>query len=360
MKFLDNFRKDVKKMGGINLELVDPLFWVDTGNYVINKIISGKYKNGFAQGRIACLAGPSGAGKSFVASNVVKTCLDNNIGVLYIDTENAIDKSYFSAIGIDIEHPLLQYVDPIKISECTKIVSTFIKNYRESEEKHPFVIIIDSLDMLQTEGDAEKYEKGEIGGDQGQWAKQCKKMLQTFVADLKSVNIAMVCTKQVYVNQDPIGKYQEPWKFTDSLKFAFSQVCIVSKLLLKDSNPKAMSKFKGIVLQIYGFKTRFTKPFQKCAIDVPYDEGMDKYSGILEAAVSLGIVEKNGGWYTYKNNKFQESTGWNTYKEQVMQELLERGEDDIIDVTLDDAVEDMSGESREQTTKRRLEKTVEE
>lgn len=342
MTFLAKFKKDISKIEGVNLDIVNPMFWTDFGNYIINKVLSGKYNKGGAQGRISGLAGPSGAGKSYLASNVAKYALAAGYGVLYIDTENAIDTSYLEAIGMDPEDPNFVYVDCIRISQCISIVNSFIKNYKEGKESQPYIIIIDSLDMLLTDGDAEKYDdKGEIGGDQGQWAKQCKKMLQVFTQDIKRVNVHLLCTKQVYINQDPVGKYQEPFKFTDCLKFAFSQIAVVSKLLLKreDSEKKKSdkdstdNKFKGINLQVYGFKTRFTKPFQKCSIEVPYDEGMDRYSGTLEAAVSLKIIEKNGGWYTFKGNKFQKS-GWKNddkLKAEILAELIAR-EDESLDV----------------------------
>lgn len=358
MKFLDKFKKVVAKEDGINLEIIDPTFYIGSGNYIINKILSGKYVQAFPQGRISAVTGPSAAGKTFIAGNVARNALENNIGVLYIDTENAVDNGHLTAMGIDGDNPLFQYADCSTLTQCITIVNTFIKSYREENETHPFLIVIDSLDMLQTDSDAEKYEKkGEIGGDQGQWAKQCKKMLGAFVQDLKRVNIHMLCTKQVYANQDPIDKLQNPWKFTDSLKFAFSQILVVSRLLLKN---KDTNTFNGIRLQAFGFKTRFTQPFQKCTIEVPYETGMDKYTGTLEAAEALGVIMKNGGWYIMDANtptefKFQENT-WKkdeALKERIFQEMLKH-EDKNLFVQSDDEEIDMSeGDKPEDVVKRR-------
>jgi len=352
MKFLEKFRKDVSKEDGINLDIIDPTFWIGSGNYIINKILSGKYQKAFPQGRISAITGPSAAGKTFVASNVAREALENEIGVLYIDTENAIDNGHLKSMGIDPDHPLLQYADCSTLTQCIFIVSSFIKAYRESGETHKFLIIIDSLDMLQTDSDAEKYDKNTIGGDQGQWAKQCKKMLGAFVQDLKRVNIHMLCTKQVYANQDPIDSKQNPWKFTDSLKFAFSQILVVSRLLLKD---KDTNTFNGIKLQAFEFKTRLTQPFQKCKIEVPYETGMDKYTGTLEAASGLGIVEKNGGWYTFKGEKFQEHR-WkkdDAFKELIFQELLKHESENLFIQGEDEELDMSEAEKPEDVAKRR-------
>lgn len=354
--FLKDFRKAVSKDSDVVLDLADPSFWLDAGNFVINKILSGSYRKALPQGRMSAIAGPSFAGKSFVASNIAKYALESGTGVLYIDTENAIDKGHFDAIGIDKDNPLLQYVSISKISSCIKVVSAFLKTYRESEDKNkpPFLIVIDSLDMLQTDSEAENYESGNIRGDQGQQARQLKRMLAAFVQDIKKQDIHILCTKQVYKNQDAISSKQDPWLFTDSLKFAFSQIMMVTKLLLKD---KTTSTFEGIRLKVYGYKTRFAKPFQQCTLEIPYDEGMNKYSGILDAAISLEIVQKSGAWKVYKGEKFFES---DFYKDENLASLRENILNDVIakeskdlKVEIEEA-EDLSDvESESDTIKRR-------
>jgi recombination protein RecA len=325
-KFLDKFKKAASKIDGVGVELHEPTFWLDSGNYVINKLVGGTYLKAFPQGKLSAIAGPSSTGKTFVASNCAKFALDQGIGVLYIDTENAIDEGHFKAIGIDPHHPLLAYSDVRTITQTVKVVSTFIKEFRDSGETTPFLIIIDSLDMLETDTDAENYDKGDIVGGQGQKEKQLKKMLGAFVHDIKSVPMHMICTKQVYVNQDKYTNKIEPWKFTECLKFAFSQILLVTKLMLKD---KTSGAYKGFKLKAFGFKTRFTKPFQQAEIDIPYDTGMDPFTGLLGAAESFGIVKKNGSWYEYNGEKFQ-STSFELVQERVLKDIIALGDKDLV------------------------------
>jgi RecA/RadA recombinase len=304
LDFLKGFNKDVSKIEGISLSAQAPKFWISTGSHVINKIISGSYQKGIPQGRLALIAGPSGAGKSFIMGNIAKAALAQEIGVFVIDSENALDDQFMLNIGADIlDNPLYDYKGVQKISQAIKLISTFTKNYRESGTDQPFLIIIDSLDMLQTDSTATKYDSGEIANDQGQHAKQIKGMLQNLVQDCKSLNIAIVCSKHVYQEQDAIASKQMPWRLTEAVKFAFSQILLVEKLLLKD---KESSTFEGIQLKAWGLKTRFGKPFQRAKIEVPYETGMDPYTGMLDAAEAMGIVVKNGGWYTYGTTKFTE------------------------------------------------------
>jgi hypothetical protein len=204
----------------------------------------------------------------------------------------------------------------------------------------PVLIVIDSLDMLMTQNEFEQYESGEMSGDQGQHAKQIKALLKRFVSDIKGTNITMLCTKQAYKEQDKIAAYNNPWVINEAFKFAFSQLLLVSKFMLKDDKTKI---FEGINLKARGEKTRFAKPFQQVTIEVPYETGMDKYTGILDAAVALGIVEKNKAWYTYDDNKFQKGD-FSEYRDAIFADVISK-ENEALNVQLDpdEAENDYSG-----------------
>ena len=58
--FMDKFDAELNKMDGVGTSSLPPRYWYSTGNYVLNRIISGSYYNGIPQGRITDLAGPSG------------------------------------------------------------------------------------------------------------------------------------------------------------------------------------------------------------------------------------------------------------------------------------------------------------
>lgn len=321
--FIKDFEKQTSKIDGVSTYNRGPKFWVDSGNIIINKIISGKYNGGYAQGRLACLAGHSGSGKSFLAANAMAAAQKNDAGILLIDSENALDAEYLSKLGVDVSAPNFLYRGVKTIADTSKIISSFIKSYRSSEITETFMILIDSLDMLLTESMIKTYDDGDIGSDQGQQAKQIKRMLATYMHDIKDLNIVMLCTKQPYKEQDPIKARSNPWVLTESSKFPFSQISMLTKLVLKD---KKTNELNGITLKVFGEKTRFTRPFQQCKIEVPYNEGMDRMSGLLDAAVALNIVEKNKGWYSYNSEKFQESN-FSKLQDKIFKEVLLKEED---------------------------------
>lgn len=340
--FLKDVRKDEAKLveSGISIKSPRPTYWISTGNYVLNKIISGMYKGGIGQGRLAAVTGPSSAGKSFIIGNIAREAQKQGIGLLVVDSENALDDGFMTALGVDVDADDYVYRGVPTIPDCTKIVSGFVKSYRAHKETQPFLIIVDSLDMLQTESQATNYDKGEVKGDQGQHAKQTKAMLSPWVHDIKSLNISILCTKQVFQEQDPMLQKnpQTAWKFTESAKYAFSQILLVTKFMLKDEVTKIPGKkdtiYSGIRLKAYGMKTRFTKPFQSASVEVPYETGMDPYNGLLDAAKAIGVVTTSGSWSYFGDEKFQGDAGFDKYKDEILEAMVAK-ESEYLNVELE-------------------------
>lgn len=292
ISFLNNYSKTINKLEGVNTSSAPPTYWFSSGNYVLNKIMSGSFKHGIPQGRVAALCGLSGVGKSFLAGNFVKAAQDEGAFILVLDSENALDDAYMGSIGVDLEPGNYFYTDPTTISQASKIISEFTKGYRgdygdTSTEADPKVlIVIDSLDMLMTDTELKTYQKGDTSGDQGQQAKQLKSLLKTITQDIKNLNISILVTKQVYKAQ---GMFQsEPYVITEAVKYSASQILLLNKLKLRDEAD--VKEITGIRMQVEVFKTRFTKPFQKVTINVPYETGMDPYSGLFEVALALGVI----------------------------------------------------------------------
>lgn len=298
-KFIADFRKDISKIADIEDGASPPRWWISTGNYVLNKIISGNYFNGYPQGRITSLTGPSGTGKSFLACNAIREFQQNGGDYsVVLDSENALDDDFVTKIGVDTSNNYT-YIPIMTISQTQNIVSKLIKQYKEEytnpTEGPKVLIVIDSLDMLMTDTEEENFEKGVMKGDQGQRNKQLKAMLRSFVQAIKNTNIMMIVTNQVYKNQDPMNG-EGLWIISDAVKFSLSQILMLTKLKLKDAGS---SEVHGIRMKAEGYKTRFTKPYQTVTLEVPYETGINPFSGLLEVCVSLGVVEKAGSRYRF-------------------------------------------------------------
>ena len=354
MNFLKEFEKTIDKVKGVGGSSQPPRYFYSFGNYVLNRIMSGSFLKGVPQGRITGLAGPSGAGKSFIIGNLVRAAQQAGAYILVIDSENALDDNFMKAIGVDVENNY-NYKAVTTIPQVTKIVSTFLKGYKkeygEDEDAPPVFIAIDSLDMLMTETELDHYDKGNSKGDQGQRNKQMKAMLRTFVQDIKMLNVSMAVTCQVYRNQD-LKNGEGTWIVSDAVRYSLSQIVLLTKLKLKDEDA-GVGVFLGIRMKCQGYKTRFTKPFQSVTIEVPYDEGMDPHSGLIDVCVSMGLLVKKGSRLSLKGQgKSWYSKEFATYAGDLLVEaekqtnaILSVAESDEDDDE-EDAIKGMTAKSR--------------
>ena len=309
---MKNVKQNLQKSGIHVGKATPPTYWISTGNYAQNKIISGSFLRGIPQGRITAFAGPAGAGKSFNVANLMREAQAEGCHVVAIDSENALSDDFVTKLGVDTDEEKYTYIEVSTVSQCKKIVSNIMSGYKsENERDDPdadkLLIAIDSLTMMMTDSEADQFDKGESRGDMGQKNKQLKAMLQSFTNAIKGTNVTIVLTSQVYQNQDFPMDGRPKWIFPASVEYCCSQIVMVTKLMLKD---KVTKDVLGVRMKCEGAKTRFCKPFSSITMLVPYEQGMDPYSGLLGIAEKLGIVEKKGAWYTVTSSgeKFQEKT----------------------------------------------------
>lgn len=294
MSFLNKINKQLEK-DGIDLGTSVPRYWHSAGNYALNRIISGSFYHGIPQGRVTGLMGPSGSGKSFLSANLLREAQQDDTLAIVIDSEHSFDEKFAKAIGVDTSDEIYSYMEVETISECKKAASTVINGYLKEfgtiKDAPKVMILIDSLDMLMTDSEETNFEKGISKGDQGQRNKQLKAMLREFVQAIKKLNISMVITGQVYPNQD-LRNGEGLWIVSQAVRYALSQIILLTKIKLREGTEAI-----GINMRCEGYKTRFTKPFQKIEIEVPYDTGMNPYSGLIDAAMALGVVQRKGSYY---------------------------------------------------------------
>jgi len=336
MKYMKNVGKALEKSGISVGKSAPPSYWVSTGNYAQNKIISGSFNKGVPQGRITAFAGPSGAGKSFNIANLMREAQAEGCFVVAIDSENALSEDFVQKLGVSTDEDEYLYIEVNTVSQCKRSVSNIVNSYKKENELNDpdsdkLFIAIDSLNMMMTDAEEEQFTKGESKGDMGQKNKQLKAMLQSFTNAIKGTNIIIVLTSQVYENPDFPMNGKPRYIFPPAVEYCCSQIVMVTRLMMKDKTTKEVL---GVRMKCEGQKTRFCKPFQSMTMLVPYDAGMDPYSGLLEIAIANGIVEKNGAWLTYKNTgeKFQEKT-FHKVAEQILEDLSKEN-DTFIDAVL--------------------------
>jgi hypothetical protein len=77
--------------------------------------------------------------------------------------------------------------------------------------------------------------------------------------------------------------------------YASSIVVAMKKMKLKeDEDGNKISDVMGIRAGCKVMKTRYAKPFEGMQIKIPYETGMNPYSGMVDLAEKRGLLKKEG------------------------------------------------------------------
>ena len=307
---VSKFRKDLtKSIQGMSSGFNDPTDWVSTGSYALNYLISGDFNKGVPLGKVTVFAGESGAGKSyFAAGNIVRHAQEQGIYVVLIDSENALDQAWLEALGVDCDESKLLKLSMSMIDDVAKTISTFMTDYKamDEEDRPKVLFVIDSLGMLLTPTDVDQFNKGDMKGDMGRKPKALTALVRNTVNMIGSHNVGLVCTNHTYASQDmfdPDDKISGGQGFI----YASSIVVAMKKLKLKeDEDGNKISQVMGIRAGCKVMKTRYAKPFEAVQVKIPYETGMNPYSGLLELFEAKGVIEKQGNRLKYVSSNGEE------------------------------------------------------
>ena len=291
-----------KSITGMSTGFNDPTDWISTGSFALNYLISGDFKKGVPLGKVTVFAGESGAGKSYFCSgNIVRHAQEQGIFVVLIDSENALDESWLQALNVDTSEDKLLKLNMSMIDDVAKTISTFMDDYKSmDEEDRPKVLfVVDSLGMLLTPTDMDQFQKGDMKGDMGRKPKQLTALVRNTVNMIGSYNVGLVCTNHTYASQDmfdPDDKISGGQGFI----YASSIVVAMKKLKLKeDEKGNKVSDVRGIRAACKVMKTRYAKPFEGVQVKIPYETGMNPYSGLLDLFEKKGLITQQGNRLKY-------------------------------------------------------------
>ena len=298
---LSKFRKTLtKSIDGLGVGFNDPTDWVSTGNFALNYLISSDFNKGIPLGKVTVFAGESGAGKSYICSgNIIKNAQEQGIYVILIDSENALDEKWLNALGVDTTDEKLLKLNMAMIDDVAKTISEFMKEYKVMENRPKVLFVIDSLGMLLTPTDVNQFEAGDMKGDMGRKPKALTSLVRNCVNMFGSHNVGLVATNHTYASQDmfdPDDKISGGQGFV----YASSIVVAMKKLKLKeDEDGNKISEVKGIRAACKIMKTRYAKPFETLQVKIPYETGMNPYSGLTDMFEAKGLLKKEGNSLVY-------------------------------------------------------------
>ncbi len=270
-------------------------WYVDTGSYAMNALLSGSIYGGYPANNVTALAGKSGVGKTYYAMTACKNFQrDNPDGVvLYFESEGAIRKDMLDKWGIDTSRFVIFPV--VTVEEYRKQLVDLIEAYDPKSDPRIFVVL-DSMGNLST-----KKEVDDIINDTGKKDMTRAQLIKaTFrVVTLKAAQkgIPLVLTNHTYAEMGAMYP-KDVMAGGSGLVYAASTIVFLGKLKDKEGSEQV-----GIKIRAKLPKSRLTIENSEVMTQVNFKKGLNRYFGLVELAEQAGIVQKNGTRYVWVDGK---------------------------------------------------------
>jgi recombination protein RecA len=243
---------------------------------------------GVPRGRIVEIYGPESSGKTTLALQIVAEAQAAGGVAAFIDAEHALDPSYASRLGVDIDEILISQPDTGE--QALEICDMLVRSGAID------VVVIDSVAALVPRAELE----GEMGDTTvGLQARLMSQALRKLAGSLNNTNTTCIFINQLREKIGVMFGSPETTSGGRALKF-YSTVRIDVRRI---DSIKQGTEIVGNRVRAKVVKNKVAAPFRQAEFDLMYGTGISKEGSILDLAVEEGIVAKSGAWYTYGSER---------------------------------------------------------
>jgi len=260
---------------------------IQTSVPMMNVALSGSLEGGFTPG-LTVFAGPSKHFKTAFTLLLTKAYIDKypDAVVLFYDSEFGSPQAYFDNFGINtsrILHTPITDIEQLKFD-----IMSQINNINRGEQ---VIIIIDSVGNLASKKEVDDALEGKSVADMTR-AKQMKSLFRMVTPHLTIKDIPMVVVNHTY---SEIGLYpKQIVSGGTGLYYSADNIFIIGRQQEKEG-----TQVIGYNFVINVEKSRFVREKSKIPIEVTFEGGISKWSGLLDVALEGGyVVKPSNGWYS--------------------------------------------------------------
>ena len=265
---------------------------IPTSIPVINVALSGRLDGGLTPG-LTMWAGPSKHFKTAFSLLMARSYLDKypDAALLFYDSEFGTPQSYFDSFGIDTERVL-----HTPITDLEQLKFDVMQQINNLDRGDRVMIVIDSIGNLASKKEVEDALEQKSVADMSR-AKQIKSLFRMVTPHLTLKDIPMVVVNHTYMEQ---GLYPKaivsggtgPYYSADNI------------FILGRQQEKDGTEIVGYNFIINVEKSRYVKEKSKIPVNVSFDGGISKWSGLLDIALESGhVIKPSNGWYSKVNKE---------------------------------------------------------
>jgi recombination protein RecA len=266
--------------------------WLSTGNALLDVAISNRPYGGLPVGRIAEITGLEQSGKSLLSAHLLaETQKKGGVAVL-IDTETAVNREFFEAIGVDISK--LLYVSVDTVEGIFEACETIIEKVRNGDKDRLVTIVVDSVAAASTKKELEAdYDKDGYATDK---AIIISKAMRKITNMIGRQSICLVFTNQLRQKMNAMA-FSDPWTTSGGKALAFHSSV---RLRLKSMGQlKVGDRIVGIKVRAQVVKNRLGPPLRHADFNILFDRGIDNFNSWLLVMKDNKLVKQAGAWYEY-------------------------------------------------------------
>jgi recombination protein RecA len=247
---------------------------------------------GVPRGRIIELFGPESSGKTTIALHVIGMEQKNDALCAFIDAEHALDVSYATKLGVDVDNLIVS--QPNSGEQALETAEALIDSRAVS------LIVIDSVAAL--------VPQAELDGEMGESHMGLQARLMSQACRKLNGKCAMNGVTIIFINQirEKIGvMFGSPETTTGgrALKF-YASVRIDVRKVWK-SEIKSGDVIIGHDIKLKIVKNKMGPPFREAFATLIYETGIDTTSNFLDYAIDIGAIQQNGAWFVVNEEKIQ-------------------------------------------------------